>query len=91
MCTLAMARMIVAARRQLSSCITLRTTPLLRKGLLWPGWWQLMRLPRWWSQMVQLEPFKLEGWPKKAMPSLLLKSEERSCSKRWSSQASNPG
>ena len=92
MCTLAMVRTIAAARRQLSSCITLRTMPLLlRKGLLWPGWWQLMRFPRWWSQTVWLEPFELKGWPRKAVLSLQLRREERSCSKSWSSPASSPG
>ena len=92
MCTLAMACTIAAAERQLSSCITPRTTALLSgKGPLWPGWWQLMRFLRWWLQVVWLEPFELKGWPKKAMLSLLLRSEERSCLKSWSSQAMSPG
>ena len=91
-CALVMACTIAAARRQLCSCITPRTMPLLsRKGPLWPGLWQLMRLPRWLLQMVWLEPFELEGWLKKAMPSLLSRREERSCSKSWSSQALSPG
>ena len=80
------------SQKKLSSCITPRITPSLsRKGLLWPGWWQLMRFLRWWSQMVQLELFKLEEWPKRAKLSLVLGREERSCSKGWSSQASSPG
>ena len=47
------AHTIAVVRRQLSSCITPRTTPLLSiKGLLWPEWWQLMRFLKWWSQIV---------------------------------------
>ena len=92
MCAPAMAHTTVAARRQLSSCITPRTTPSLsRKGPLWPGWWQLVRFPRWWLQMVQLELFELKEWSKRAKLSLLSRREERSCLKGWSSQASSPG
>ena len=27
-------------------------TTVIKKGLLWPEWWPLMRFPKWWSQMV---------------------------------------
>ena len=92
MCALSMAHTIAAAGRQLSSCTSPGTMPLLsRKGPLWRGWWQLMRFLRWWSQTVWLEPSEPEGWPKKATSSLLSRREERSCSKSWSSQALSPG
>ena len=47
--------------------------------------------PEMWSQMVWLEPFELEGWPKKAMLSLLSRREGRSYLKSWSSQALSHG
>ena len=45
-----------------------------------------MRFPRWWSQTVQLEPYKLKCWPKKAMLSLLSRREERSSLNSWTEE-----
>ena len=89
---LAMAHTIVAVRGQQFNSIILRTMPLLlRKELLLPEWWLPMRFLRWWWQMTQLEPFKLEDETRKVIPNSPSRREEKSCLKSWSFWVLNLG
>ena len=63
---------------------------IIKKGTTVARMMAAKEVPKW-SQTVLLELIKLEEWPKRAKPSLLLRREERSCLKGWSSQVSSPG